>query len=74
MLIVFAKFLTFDVLYVFSEAATRGALYKKIFCSFIKGALSGLRQFSATKSPLKMMKNAFCFTLDSFVHIEKRLN
>ena len=28
----------------------------------IKGALSGLRQFLATKSPLKMMKNAFCFT------------
>ena len=28
----------------------------------IKGALSGLRQFLATKSTLKMMKNAFCFT------------
>ena len=27
-----------------------------------KGALSGLRQFLATESPLKMMKNAFYFT------------
>ena len=30
--------------------------------SKIKGALSGLRQFLATGSPLKMMKNAFYFT------------
>ena len=28
----------------------------------IKGALSGLRQFLTTESPLKMMKNAFYFT------------
>ena len=28
----------------------------------IKGALSGLRKFLATESPLKMMKNAFYFT------------
>ena len=28
----------------------------------VKGALSGLRQFLATESPLKMMKNAFYFT------------
>ena len=28
----------------------------------IKGALSGLKQFLATESPLKMMKNAFYFT------------
>ena len=28
----------------------------------VKGALSHLRQFLATKSPLKMMKNAFYFT------------
>ena len=28
----------------------------------IKGALPGLRQFLASKSPLKMMKNAFYFT------------
>ena len=27
-----------------------------------KGALSGLRQFLALESPLKMMKNAFYFT------------
>ena len=30
--------------------------------SSIKGPLSGLRQFLATESPLKMMKNAFYFT------------
>ena len=29
----------------------------------VKGALSSLRQFSGTESPLKMMKNAFYFTL-----------
>ena len=29
----------------------------------VKGALSGLRQFLATESPLKMMKNALYFTL-----------
>ena len=28
-----------------------------------KGALSGLRQFLATESPLKKMKNGFYFTL-----------
>ena len=28
----------------------------------LKGALSGLRQFLATESPLKMMENAFYFT------------
>ena len=31
-------------------------------CLLIKGALEGLRQFLATESPLKMMKNAFYFT------------
>ena len=29
----------------------------------LKGTLSGLRQFLATESPVKMMKNAFYFTL-----------
>ena len=39
-------------------------LYGFFFSLFIiKGALSGLRQFLATECPLKMMKNAFCFTL-----------
>ena len=36
----------------------------------IKGALSRLRQFLATESPLKMMKNTFYFTLKAlFVSI-----
>ena len=30
-----------------------------------KGALSGLRQFLATESPLKMMKYAFYFTSEA---------
>ena len=34
-----------------------GKTFKKI-----KGALSGLRQFLAIESPLKIMKNAFYFT------------
>ena len=38
-------------------------LIKCEICEIFKGALSGLRQFLATESPLKMMKNAFYFTL-----------
>ena len=34
---------------------------RKLFLRNIKGALSGLRQFLATESLLKMMKNAFNF-------------
>ena len=34
-----------------------------VACHGVKGALSGLRQFLAPESPLKMMKNAFYFTL-----------
>ena len=31
--------------------------------SYLKGALSGLRQFLVTEIPLQIMKNAFYFTL-----------
>ena len=31
-----------------------------------KGALAGLRQFLATENPLKIMENAFNFTLKAF--------
>ena len=34
----------------------------KRFYEGLKGAFLGLRQFLATESPLKMMKNAFYFT------------
>ena len=57
-----------------------------INCS-VKRALSGQRQFLATESPLKVMKNAFYFTSKAFfvlkifkflswlfVHISKRLD
>ena len=60
------------------------ALYKKKLS--IKGALSGLRQFSVNKNPLNMMKNAFYFTSKAlfvlkmfkfvsglFSHVGKRL-
>ena len=36
----------------------------------IKGTLSGLRQFLATESPLKTMKNVFYFTLKAFFVFE----
>ena len=52
-----------------------------------KGALSGMRQFLATESALKMMKNTFYFTLKAlfvpqifkflsciFGHVAKRLD
>ena len=40
----------------------------RLFFVFVKGALSSLRQFSTTESPLKMMKKAFYFTFkDLFV-------
>ena len=38
-----------------------------LFSSCFKGALSGLRWFLANESPLKMMKNAFYFTLEQIV-------
>ena len=53
----------------------------------IKGAFSSLRQFLATRSPIKMMKNAFYFNLKVFLvvkifnflswlfdHVKKRLD
>ena len=53
-------------------------LFKLIFrsntcqtLSFFKGALSDLRQFLATESLLKMMKNAFYFTLKAFFLLKK---
>ena len=36
----------------------------------VKGALSGLSQFLATESPLKMMTNAFYFALKTFFALE----
>ena len=45
-------------------ALNKSAL-KLTFLVFFKGALSGLRQFLATESPLKLMKNAFVFHLKS---------
>ena len=58
-----------------------------ITITLFKGALSGLRQLLATESPLKIMKDVFCFTLKAlfvlmifkflsllFGHVEKRLD
>ena len=57
------------------------------FLSDFKGALSGPTQFLITGSPLKIMKNAFYFTINAlfllkiltflsllFGHVEKRLD
>ena len=45
--------------------------HSSYFCFFlIKGALSGLRQYFATERPLKMMKNAFYFTLKAKVNFK----
>ena len=43
---------------------TKQNLWKTALKKFevIKGTLSGLRQFLATESSLKIMKNTFCFT------------
>ena len=40
---------------------------------FLKGALSGLREFSATESPLKMMKNVYMSSQKLF-SFSKRLD
>ena len=45
----------------FHELKTPPQIKDENFDNF-KGALSGLGQFLATESPLKMMKNAFYFT------------
>ena len=72
---------------LFFDVLTGNAIYEVgIFWSF-KGALSDLRQYLANETPLKMMKNAFYFTLKAlfvfkifkflswlFRHVEKRLD
>ena len=67
-----------------------GSLFGLLSCFFIwkhfERALSGLRQLLATEGPLKMINNAFYFTLKAllglkisnflswlFTHVEKRL-
>ena len=41
------------------------------FLRNVKGALTGLRQYLATESPLKMMKNAFYFTSNALFILKK---
>ena len=45
------------------DSETRGATKQIKVAEVIKGALSSLKQFLATESSLKMMKNPFYFTL-----------
>ena len=45
-----------------SKQSCRKLLLFKFTKEILKGALSGLRQFLAAESPLKVMKNAFYFT------------
>ena len=42
------------------------------FFELVKDAFLGLRPFSATESPLKMLKNAFCFIM--FFSFSRYLN
>ena len=62
-------------------------IFKNAFVVAFKGPLSGLGQFLATKSPLKMMENDIHFTLNAlfvlkilkilfrlFGHVKKRLD
>ena len=62
----------------------RGGIYQVLILIVVKvkGTLSSLRQFLQTKSPLKLMKNAFYFNLKYlfvpkiftfFGHVGKRL-
>ena len=50
------------LLNVFKPSLLYNPISLELYFRPIKGALSGLRQFLATKSPLQMMKNAFYFT------------
>ena len=84
-----------DYIFIFSilrrnEAVNRWTEIQIHFCLHhlnLKGALAGLRQFLATESPLKIMKNAFHLTSKAlfvlkifkilpwhFGHVEKRLD
>ena len=55
-----------DILLDFSKAFDIVFHRKLLF----KGELSGLRQFLATESSLKFMKNAFLFHLKSSFHFQ----
>ena len=48
-------------------AKTNIEWYKQIVGKTVKSALSDLKQFMAIESPLKMMKNAFYFTLKALL-------
>ena len=64
--VIFQKLATYKLIKFYS--VFQKLTFRKIresspfFSHLIKGALSGLRQFLVTESPLKMMKNAFYFT------------
>ena len=48
-------------------AKTNIEWYKQIVGKTVQSALSDLKQFMAIESPLKMMKNAFYFTLKALL-------
>ena len=50
------------ILSLFKIDTLNFTMYFNDFDMLFKGGLSGLRQFLAAESPLKMMKNAFYFT------------
>ena len=72
---------------IFSYRTVQVAAPEECWWIHVKGALSGLRQFLAIESPLKIMKSASCFTSKAlfilkvlkflswlFDHVAKRLD
>ena len=57
------KFINFTSRATYFIAKNSFVAEKTFDKDFIKDALSGLRQFSGTESPVKMMKKTFYFTL-----------
>ena len=60
--LIYINFLSTNKLLNLRKKLQVGTLQKQLFYSalfFIKGPLSGLRQFLATESPVKMTENAF---------------
>ena len=54
----------------FVEKETLFVRQQKNHSIYIKGALSGLRQFLTNVSPLKLLKNAFYFILKAIFVLE----
>ena len=52
----------FQTMYILGKITLTYLILRGMYLIF-KGVLSGLRQLLTSESPLKMIKNAFCFML-----------